>query len=441
MCLLLCSLGLAWVPSLLWAQSPKQEACVGESVTFPTRISSKLGRIVRWTWNFDDPDSREANCSQLRQPEHVFEQPGIYRVSLVIETERGIKDSIFTTVQVHEALRLTLQWPDSCRRDTLALFAQGSRPLQQVCWRMGESWLPDSQASLRHVPDQPGELNFLVRARDSLGCRAEIAHQVTWPLAPPPPQVQGDTVCFGEKAKLQAQASSGSLLQWLVRASGDSLEVLATGGEWQTPALSFSQTYYARQIDSSSQCASPLAAALALVLEAEDGRLAHRISNPERLPAQVDFRVITPLQPIQYQWDFGEGEGSQAAAPSHTYRQPGRYQVSATLTYRQGCVITLRSPVYIKAPPAVALPSAFSPNGDGFNDAFSLEHAALQSMHLRIFDRQGQLVYETRDPAFRWDGRTLLGNMVREGIYVCLIQGRDLSGNLVDQKKTLTIIR
>lgn len=441
LCLWICMFGIAWAPRCVWAQHSQQKACAGEAVAFPTRISTKLGRIVRWTWNFDDPGSGADNHSLLRQPRHVFAQSGTYQVSLTIETERGITDTIFTMVEVLPPPQLSLRLSDSCAHDTLTLQVESDRPLAKVRWQLAGEWLPDSQTVLHYTPAGKANLNFVVHSRDSLGCQAQARKQVPWPLTPPPPRVQGDTVCFGEQAHLSAQAPPGRWLQWLARDARDSLILLSAGGEWTTPPLSFSQTYYARAIDSSSKCPGPQAATLALVLQAEEGRLVHRILNPEQVPAEVSFRAMMPIQPLHYQWDFGDGNSSQQSAPDHTYTRPGRYEVSTTLTYQHNCEITLRTPIYIQAPPAIALPSAFSPNGDGFNDTFAMEHVAMQSFYLRIFDRRGQLVFETHNPDFRWNGETLYGSMVREGIYICLIEGKDLVGKPVKRKENLTIIR
>lgn len=65
----------------------------------------------------------------------------------------------------------------------------------------------------------------------------------------------------------------------------------------------------------------------------------------------------------------------------------------------------------------VYVPTAFSPNGDGINDRFRVEHACdLFGFELQIFDRWGGLVYRTTDPEFSWDG-TAYGQVLPDGIY------------------------
>lgn len=75
---------------------------------------------------------------------------------------------------------------------------------------------------------------------------------------------------------------------------------------------------------------------------------------------------------------------------------------------------------------AVFAANAFTPNGDGTNDLFSVvvsENCNPVSYHLRIYDRWGRLVFESLDPseAFNgyYDGQTL-----KEGVYLWRLTAR-----------------
>ncbi len=66
----------------------------------------------------------------------------------------------------------------------------------------------------------------------------------------------------------------------------------------------------------------------------------------------------------------------------------------------------------------VLFPNIFSPNGDGVNDYFFQASACVfQSFQLAIFDRWGNRVFESEDPAVYWDG-TYLGKTLQQGVYV-----------------------
>jgi gliding motility-associated-like protein len=400
-----------------------------------------MGQIERWEWDFGDPSSGADNTSMAREPSHNFQEPGEYLVSLLIQTDRGITDTIRTLVIVEPPPDATFLLTDSCARDTLRLLAPGVSSTSSLRWYLNDVALPDSQPSLSHRLTQRGAFVISLYVADTLGCQAMSRQYIRWPLTPPSPSAVADTVCLGEEATLQGKETPGGYLQWYERHASGDLEPLGQGQTFRTPPLSFSQTYYTRAVDSLSGCTSPLVANLALVHTANGGRITYRIETPERLPTRVAFRAQVPTEPLHYQWDFHHDSGSQSAQPVHTFTDPGDYDVQATLHYPSGCEVTLHNRIHIEAPPSIALPSAFSPNNDGFNDTFSLEYAAVQSLHVRIYDRRGQLVYETQNPHFVWDGIGLTGQLVREGIYVCLIEGRDQSGSPIEKKETLTVIR
>ncbi|NJB84768.1 gliding motility-associated-like protein [Lewinella marina] len=68
--------------------------------------------------------------------------------------------------------------------------------------------------------------------------------------------------------------------------------------------------------------------------------------------------------------------------------------------------------------PIYELPNAFTPNGDGQNDLFEPRGLCfVERVEFKIFNRWGQLVFETEDPAIRWDGTNLNGDALPSGTY------------------------
>ncbi|TDB63735.1 T9SS type B sorting domain-containing protein [Arundinibacter roseus] len=83
------------------------------------------------------------------------------------------------------------------------------------------------------------------------------------------------------------------------------------------------------------------------------------------------------------------------------------------------------------------LPDAFSPNGDGINDFFGVKGVFFDSFQMFIYNRWGQVVFQTGDTAEGWDGRTQ-GNPAQEGQYVYKVIIRDNTGK--DYIKTGTVL-
>ena len=65
----------------------------------------------------------------------------------------------------------------------------------------------------------------------------------------------------------------------------------------------------------------------------------------------------------------------------------------------------------------VAFPNAFSPDGDGLNDIFNFEGRYIIAVHMKIFNRWGELVYQTTDTDKGWDG-VINGKPAPLGTYI-----------------------
>lgn len=73
--------------------------------------------------------------------------------------------------------------------------------------------------------------------------------------------------------------------------------------------------------------------------------------------------------------------------------------------------------VEIDTCPLFFIPNAFTPDGDGLNEVFKVEGVGLNEFQLYIFNRWGQLIFESKDPEVGWDG-TFKGNPVQVDVYV-----------------------
>ena len=107
----------------------------------------------------------------------------------------------------------------------------------------------------------------------------------------------------------------------------------------------------------------------------------------------------------------------------------GCYAVSAL--DRIGNEGPIGPPACIENCPIYILPNAFTPNGDGANDLFyPRENLFVAEIDFKLFNRWGNLIFETTDPEINWDGTTASGNAVEAGTYyyTCRILERGING-------------
>ena len=72
-------------------------------------------------------------------------------------------------------------------------------------------------------------------------------------------------------------------------------------------------------------------------------------------------------------------------------------------------------------PDKLGIPTAFSPNGDGVNDKLFILGSGFQQVDFKIYNRYGQLVFETTDPSVGWDG-TYNGSQQEMDVYTFILR-------------------
>jgi gliding motility-associated-like protein len=104
---------------------------------------------------------------------------------------------------------------------------------------------------------------------------------------------------------------------------------------------------------------------------------------------------------------------------------PGVYSV--ILTYNNTC--NLFDTIEVKGiedDPPLFIPNSFTPNGDGLNDAFNPagNYEKIVDFYMAIYNRWGQMIFETRDSTIGWDG-FIKNEAAPLGVYVYKIDYRN----------------
>ncbi len=148
---------------------------------------------------------------------------------------------------------------------------------------------------------------------------------------------------------------------------------------------------------------------------------------------------------VSYHWDFGDGTSSTDQDPSkHLFpdtREATSYSVQLIVQDQMGCQDTTSEQITKLQTCNVSVPNAFTPNGDGKNDyLYPLNAYNTTNLEFQVFNRYGQLVFETRDWTKKWDGR-LNGQPAETGGYVWMLSYTDGSGKKLSQRGTTILIR
>jgi gliding motility-associated-like protein len=103
---------------------------------------------------------------------------------------------------------------------------------------------------------------------------------------------------------------------------------------------------------------------------------------------------------VTYEWNFGDNSfdsTSTDANPVHYYATDGTYTVTLISTNQEGCKDTTTQTLIVLPDFYFYFPNAFTPNSNGKNDLYMAYGVGIKSFRMRIFDRWGELIFETTD--------------------------------------------
>ena len=106
---------------------------------------------------------------------------------------------------------------------------------------------------------------------------------------------------------------------------------------------------------------------------------------------------------------------------------PGKYNVILYENTIHNCYDSIIQTVSINNDFTIYAPNTFTPDGDAFNNSWRVHLVGLDiyDFHLMIFNRYGEIIWESFDPSLAWNGTYSMGTIVPNGIYVWKIIGND----------------
>jgi gliding motility-associated-like protein len=149
---------------------------------------------------------------------------------------------------------------------------------------------------------------------------------------------------------------------------------------------------------------------------------------------------------VRWNWSFGDNTFSEEQNPPFKlYPKLGtdkNYTIRLIVQNNANCLDTVTSIIRVVKTCFIAVPNAFSPNGDRNNDFFSpLNAYKADNLEFKVYNRLGKLVFETKDWTRKWDG-TINGQAQASGVYVWTLSyiNRDTK-KYIFQKGTILLVR
>lgn len=132
-----------------------------------------------------------------------------------------------------------------------------------------------------------------------------------------------------------------------------------------------------------------------------------------------------------YLWSTGETTQTIQAGSNQTYW----VEVS-----KDGCSASDTIAIGEFPPCIIAIPNAFSPNGDGRNDVLYVRGEGFDEFELMVFNRWGEMLFRSINLSHGWDGN-YNGRPVPVDAYNYYLRGICVDGQTVEKKGTITLLR
>jgi gliding motility-associated-like protein len=435
-----CQAGLSRVASNHTINFTSQNICVGDTIKF---LSINTANADSVSWNFNDPQSG-SNHSSMLNPYHIFNNPGTYDVALMSYSSL-IMDSIHHFVIVHPQPQIdigndTILCPgsslllDAGNSGSTYLWSTGSTSQSISVSSTGIYWVTIDNGSCANsdsilVTLQPlnvslgndtllcGTSSYILNAGNAgssfawstgdstqfISVSSSGVYSVTVTnsacsgidsmgivfTAPPLVSLGADTtLCPGAYLTLDAGNSGASFL-WSNSAITQSITVSSDGIYSVTASI--------------GNCADIDSIHITVVPPIDLGREISLCNKNEVI-------LSTNISASSYLWSTG------SANPSITINESGEYYVIAVVG---SCLLTDSIKV-TGGDFSLYIPNTFTPNNDGLNEKFTPIGDGLTKYHLMIFTRWGEMIFESSDINFGWNGK-FKGNLCQNGIYAWVI--------------------
>ena len=396
-----------------------------------TNNSSITAGTLSHTWDFGN-----GATSQAASPTYTYSNSGYFTVKLVSVSAAGCKDSLSRQVTVHPMPTGVLSTPATnllCEGGTLLLTATGGNTYQ---WYLNGGAIPGA-VNATHSATQPGV--YTVNVISSNGCVSPATGSVSLQLVVRPTvNFVYDKYCAGFPTLFanQSNTSNSNVVSYSWSfGQGQATSTL------QSPSYVFTTPgVYNVSLTVTPLACPSLAASLTkpvTIVAPPPNQRYVALNAVENRNLQLEARN---LGGANYLWTPPSGLSSPAILnPIFNFNTEVDYVV--TITTGIGCIIKDTQLVRIFKEKEIYVPKGFSPNGDGNNDKIFPRLVGVRTLtYFKVYNRWGQLLYQTSNPDEGWDG-IYRGVKQPMETYVWMAEGIDIDNNTIRRTGNFLLLR
>lgn len=360
-------------------------------------------------------------------PTHTFLSSGFFNPTLVGSNQWGCTDTAVVNVWVNPVPTASFNVPplNPCEYPAAFQITNTSTGAIGYQWNLG-----NGQTSVQFEPNVvyniPDTYTIQLVASNQYGCTDTAVQDVIMnPTVMANFMVTPEVGCAPHKADLVNLSVGADSWTWYF-GDGDSSFVENPIHIFQNPG-----SYTVSLIASNAAgCVDTLTIANAVLVNASP--IAGFISTPAEqsyLTPMIELLDLSSGATSAF-YDMGNGEINTLLNGQFIYTSPdtGTYIIMQIVTNEFGCTDTAYSTFRLYGETTIYVPTAFTPNNDGRNDLFRAYGTNVFDFELLIYNRWGELIFESNDITEAWNGTKFNagGPVAKSDVYVWKITYRDI---------------
>lgn len=396
--------------------------CVGDCITF---TDNSTGAINAWTWTFNVANTGSANT---QDPGSIcWTTAGTFDVDLEVSdgTDTDISTVQITVNPSPNVSATAVPGTTICAGESVTLSGSGA---VSYTWDNG---VTDAVAFTPAVTT-----TYTVTGTDANACTRDFPITITVDICDSIQagfEIQDYNLCAGQCIKL-TDTSAGNITAWNWDFGGGGTPPNSTD---QEPTVCF---------DTPGTYNIQLTVSDAAGNNSSQTQTVSVFSSPA-VTAQLDTiidlggeaaLIANGSTPGTYQWFPANADCDTCAI---TFASPwSNTDYIVTLTDVNGCSAQDTVQVYVNFIEGIGVPTAFSPNGDSNNDVLYVKGIGIEAMNFKVYNRYGEMVFETYDQSIGWDG-TFRNRDENSGVFQWVLEYNLANGNSGILKGNTTLIR
>ena len=165
----------------------------------------------------------------------------------------------------------------------------------------------------------------------------------------------------------------------------------------------------------------------------------HNLEEGEQNNSLLKFKNMSTPQPLKSLWNFASF-GKAINDTTLSIEDTVTVKTSLMVTDINGCIAQINKSVFASGPMLLFIPNAFTPNKDQLNDFFNPSgRISVQQYQLSIYNRWGELLFESNDPKMAWDGN-YKNETCPQDVYTYWIDLVDVFGKRKTYRGTFTLL-